>query len=155
MIWRWLLAVRCSTYGCVGELTPSSDAVTYLFRTTGQVLGVSLGGAILQSVLLQNLRARITGPGAAELIDRIRHSTAIIPDLEPSLREAAVDSYSGALRVVFICQAAWATLGCLFVIPIRENPLPGTQQEQEELYRQNALEDSGSQSDEEASSRPS
>lgn len=132
-----------------------ATGITYLFRTTGQVLGVSLGGAVLQSVLLQNLRARITGPGAAELIDSIRHSTSIIPDLEPALGGAAVDSYAGALRVVFICQAACAMLGFMFVIPIRENPLPGTQQEQEELYRQNALEDSSSQLDEEATSRPS
>jgi len=38
--------------------------VTYLFRTTGQVLGVSLSGAILQAVLLQKLRERIQGPGS-------------------------------------------------------------------------------------------
>lgn len=41
--------------------------VTYLFRTTGQVLGVSLSGAILQAVLLQKLRERIQGPGSAEV----------------------------------------------------------------------------------------
>ncbi|TFK99106.1 vacuolar amino acid permease [Pterulicium gracile] len=108
-----------------------ATGITYLFRTTGQVLGVSLGGAVLQSVLLQNLRARITGPGAAEVrrswlfcesLDE--HSTSIIPDLEPALGGAAVDSYAGALRVVFICQAACAMLGFMFVIPIRENPLP-------------------------------
>jgi hypothetical protein len=42
-------------------------AVTYLFRTTGQVLGVSLSGAVLQSVLLRKLRQRITGPGSLEV----------------------------------------------------------------------------------------
>jgi hypothetical protein len=46
--------------------------VTYLFRYTGQVLGVSLSGAALQSILTTQLRTRITGPGAAELIERIR-----------------------------------------------------------------------------------
>ncbi|KAJ7904358.1 major facilitator superfamily domain-containing protein [Mycena olivaceomarginata] len=40
--------------------------VTYLFRTTGQVLGVSLSGAILQAVLLQKLRMRIQDPRSAE-----------------------------------------------------------------------------------------
>jgi len=38
--------------------------VTYLFRTTGQVLGVSMSGAILQGVLLQRLRVRISGSDA-------------------------------------------------------------------------------------------
>lgn len=44
-----------------------SSLVTYLFRTTGQVLGVSLSGAVLQAVLLQKLRERIQGPDAAEV----------------------------------------------------------------------------------------
>ena len=43
--------------------------VTYLFRTTGQVLGVSLSGAVLQAVLLQKLRERIHGPDAVEVSD--------------------------------------------------------------------------------------
>ena len=47
-----------------GCLIPS--AVTYLFRTTGQVVGVSLSHTILQAVLLQKLRARIKGPGSSE-----------------------------------------------------------------------------------------
>ena len=47
--------------------------VTYLFRTTGQVIGVSLSGAVLQAVLLKALKARITGPNAAELIESIRY----------------------------------------------------------------------------------
>ena len=40
--------------------------VTYLFRTTGQVLGVSLSGTVLQAVLLRKLRERIHGPAASE-----------------------------------------------------------------------------------------
>ena len=43
------------------------DVVTYLFRTTGQVLGVSLSGAVLQAVLVSKLRNSITGPNAAEV----------------------------------------------------------------------------------------
>jgi hypothetical protein len=50
---------------CVFRATKTlSLQVTYLFRTTGQVLGVSLSGAILQAVLLQKLRQRIQGPGS-------------------------------------------------------------------------------------------
>ncbi len=53
-----------------------------------------------------------------------RHSTAIIPQLEPSLRRAAIDSYADALRVVFICQAAINFLGFIACLPIQENALP-------------------------------
>ncbi|KAF9484004.1 vacuolar amino acid permease [Pholiota conissans] len=100
--------------------------ITYLFRTTGQVLGVSLSGAVLQAVLLQKLRQRIQGPDAAEIIYAIRHTAQIIPNLEPHLRKAAVDSYADALRVVFICQAAIGFVGFLFCLPIQESALPGT-----------------------------
>lgn len=41
--------------------------VTYLFRTTGQVLGVSLSGAVLQAVLIRSLREKITGPDAEQV----------------------------------------------------------------------------------------
>jgi hypothetical protein len=48
--------------------------VTYLFRTTGQALGVSLGGAVFQSVLLRKLHDRIQGPDSARvsLFDALR-----------------------------------------------------------------------------------
>ncbi|KAF8897363.1 vacuolar amino acid permease [Infundibulicybe gibba] len=107
-----------------------ATGITYLFRTTGQVLGVSLSGAILQAVLLQQLRQRIQGPGSAELIHQIRHNTEIIPTLNPLVIQSAVDAYAHALRVVFICQAAINFIGFLACLPIQENPLPGTPQEQ-------------------------
>ncbi|KAK0468038.1 vacuolar amino acid permease [Desarmillaria tabescens] len=112
-----------------------ATGITYLFRTTGQVLGVSLSGAILQAVLLHQLRMRIQDPGSAEIINEIRHSTAIIPTLEPRFFDAAVRSYADALRVVFICQAAWNFIAFLACLPIQENHLPGTAEEQEQHYR--------------------
>ncbi|KAH0839647.1 vacuolar amino acid permease [Lanmaoa asiatica] len=113
-----------------------ATGITYLFRTTGQVLGVSLSGALVQSVLLHQLRNRITGPGASDIIEEIRHSISSIPDLAPSLRKAAMESYANALRVVFITQVAINVLVFIACIPIEEHHLPGTHQEQEEYYRQ-------------------
>jgi len=118
-----------------------ATGITYLFRTTGQVLGVSLSGALVQSVLLHQLKRRITGPGSSDIIEEIRHSISSIPDLAPSLRKAAIESYATALRVVFISQIAINILVFIACIPIEEHPLPGTQQEQEEHYRQQRSED--------------
>ncbi|TBU48489.1 vacuolar amino acid permease [Dichomitus squalens] len=102
-----------------------ATGITYLFRTTGQVIGVSLSGALLQYVLTAKLRQRIQGPDAASVRHTIcPHSTTIIPTLEPSLRKAAVDSYADALRVVFICQAVMNLVCFLCCLPIQENPLP-------------------------------
>jgi len=44
-----------------------ATGITYLFRTTGQVLGVSLSGALLQAILTKQLRKRIKGPEAFEV----------------------------------------------------------------------------------------
>ncbi|KAJ7179289.1 major facilitator superfamily domain-containing protein [Mycena filopes] len=114
--------------GVVKEDMAVATGITYLFRTTGQVLGVSLSGAILQAVLLQKLRMRIQVPNAAEsCLAKLRsrsHSAANIPDLDPRWRQAAVDSYADALRAVFIFQAAMAFLAFLSCLPIEENPLP-------------------------------
>lgn len=54
----------------------------------------------------------------------IRHSISSIPDLAPSLRKAAIESYATALRVVFISQIAINILVFIACIPIEEHPLP-------------------------------
>lgn len=102
---------------------PIATGITYLFRTTGQVLGVSLSSAVLQSVLLARLRARIQGPEAEKIIYLIRHKTLMIPSLEPHIRKAAIDSYADALRVVFICQTLISILSFITCIPIEEKPM--------------------------------
>ncbi|EKM59678.1 uncharacterized protein PHACADRAFT_87775 [Phanerochaete carnosa HHB-10118-sp] len=106
-----------------------ATGITYLFRTTGQVLGVSLSGALLQAVLTNKLRESITGPGAHKVRAlsskmSIRHSTNVISELSPEHQQAAVHSYAEALRVVFICQAACNFFCLLCCLPIQENILP-------------------------------
>ncbi|KAI0346735.1 MFS general substrate transporter [Trametopsis cervina] len=115
-----------------------ATGITYLFRTSGQVLGVSLSGALLQAVLTTKLRERITGPHAVEIIDSIRHSTTVIPNLPPLLKHAAVQSYADALHIVFICQAALNFLCFLCCLPIQENNLPDSHEAQEAAYRKRA-----------------
>ncbi|KAF8308605.1 vacuolar amino acid permease [Clavulina sp. PMI_390] len=97
-----------------------ANGIYYLFRTTGQVLGVSMSGALAQGILRTQLRSRIDVPNAKE----IRHSTSVISTLEPELRDAAVASWAIALRAVFIFNAAFAFLALLACLPIEEYELP-------------------------------
>jgi len=97
--------------------------ITYLWRTAGQVMGVSLSGALMQAVLLVKLKQRIQGPGAAEIIHTIRHTASSIPLLEPHLRQAAADSYSDALHAVFLSQTVLSFLAVLCSLMIRENSI--------------------------------
>ncbi|KAI0049566.1 vacuolar amino acid permease [Auriscalpium vulgare] len=127
-----------------------ATGITYLFRTTGQVLGVSLSGTVLQAVLLRKLQAHIHGPDAETLIASIRHSTDVIPSLDPETRATAISAYADALRVVFICQIAVNFLTFLCCLPIQENPLPGTFEEQEAQFRRNRNQRQDSESDADA-----
>ncbi|KAL7420640.1 hypothetical protein Q5752_004591 [Cryptotrichosporon argae] len=97
-----------------------ATSLSYVFRTTGQVLGVSLSGALLQSVLQSELARRITGPDAAETIARIRQSSASIAGLPPATRAAAVVSYQRALQAVFTTGVAVAVLAVIASFGIRE-----------------------------------
>lgn len=78
-----ILDIHCST------CADCFDVVTYLFRTTGQVLGVSLSGALLQSILAAKLRERIHGPGAFEVSTTLIFG-APVPHLRLDYREHTV-----------------------------------------------------------------
>ncbi|KAJ7490930.1 MFS general substrate transporter [Mycena latifolia] len=105
---------------------PLATGISYLFRTTGQVLGVSLSAALTQTLLARNLRARIVGAGADEIIARILDSTAYIHTLPLDLQEKAAASWMRALHTVFCCQIGLAAGLFLSVLPVQELALPDT-----------------------------
>jgi len=105
---------------------PLATGISYLFRTTGQVLGVSLSGTLTQTLLARNLRARITGEGSDEIITKILDSTAYIHTLPKHLQAKATTSWALALRTVFYCQIVLAVCLFLSALPIEERNLPDT-----------------------------
>ncbi|GAA6041495.1 hypothetical protein JCM8097_001905 [Rhodosporidiobolus ruineniae] len=80
---------------------PAVTGVMWLFRTTGQVVGVASSGAILQATLAPELQKRITGKGAAKMIRAIRSDSSIIATLPSHLQTAARAAYGLALKHVF------------------------------------------------------
>lgn len=100
-----------------------ATSLSYMFRTSGQVLGVALSGALTQAVLSRELRARITGPGADEIIMKIRRSSEEIRKLSPELQLVATTSYGKALHAVFVCAVVLAVVGVLSGMGMREVPM--------------------------------
>ncbi|KAK0524252.1 hypothetical protein OC842_005894 [Tilletia horrida] len=98
--------------------------LTYLFRSNGQVLGVAFSGVLLQAILKTQLRQRITGPDAEQIIAQIRHQASIVPTLEPELQRAAVEAYRIALRGVFLCMTVMGVLVVGFCALVRDEELP-------------------------------
>jgi len=107
-----------------------ATGISYLFRYCGQVVGVGLAGAVLQSVLTNELKQRITGPDAAEIIDKIRRVSSSIKELPPDVRQQAVVSYRMALRWVWIMNAVLASINIVITLFIEEHPLPGSFEEE-------------------------
>ncbi|KAK4057508.1 hypothetical protein OIO90_001577 [Microbotryomycetes sp. JL221] len=90
----------------------------WLFRTAGQVSGVAVSAAILQTTLGIALNNKITGHGAKHIIERIRRDSSIIATLPASVQQAARDSYAVALKSVFAFCAVFAFLAwlsCIFI----------------------------------------
>ncbi|KZT18906.1 MFS general substrate transporter [Neolentinus lepideus HHB14362 ss-1] len=97
-----------------------------LFRGVGQVGGVAISSAIFQSALDRELRKRIKGPNADELITKIRHSARLVAELPPDLQREARDSYAVGLRTVFITAACSTLLAYIARLPIPDKELEGS-----------------------------
>ncbi len=72
-------------------------------------------------------------------------SITIIPSLDAPTRQAVVESYAVGLKAVFIFQAAISFLALLASLPIEENPLPASHEEQAELDAQRRVQLKGSE----------
>ncbi|KAI6111388.1 major facilitator superfamily domain-containing protein [Pisolithus sp. B1] len=94
-----------------------------VFRGLGQVSGVAVSSALFQSKLDSELRKRIYGPDATEIINNIRHSATLVASLPPDLQQAARDSYAIALRDVFIFAACSTLMAYIVRLPMPDKAL--------------------------------
>ncbi|KAG5735468.1 hypothetical protein E4T56_gene12854 [Termitomyces sp. T112] len=94
-----------------------------LFRGLGQVGGVAVASAIFQYRLDSELRHRIIGPDAEEMIRKIRHSSEVVATLPPELQRHARDSYEISLKAVFVFSACSTLLAFLVRAPIPDRNL--------------------------------
>ncbi|TFK24624.1 MFS general substrate transporter [Coprinopsis marcescibilis] len=94
-----------------------------LFRGIGQVGGVAVSSALFQSRLDAELRKRITGPDASDIITRIRQNARLVATLPPDLKAAAQESYKQGLKSVFLFAACMTLLAYLVRLPIPDKQL--------------------------------
>ncbi|MBW0496567.1 hypothetical protein O181_036282 [Austropuccinia psidii MF-1] len=122
-------AISTATLVAVIAAVPAKDmavstGLTYLFRYTGQVVGVALSGALFQSILAKELQHRIVGPGSEEVIQLIRHESSIVKQLPDGLyKRAAIESYQVALRSVFGFNAAITLVILALSFGVQDFPL--------------------------------
>ncbi|KAK9384789.1 major facilitator superfamily domain-containing protein [Lipomyces mesembrius] len=87
-----------------------STSIQFGFKGTGSTLGVSISTAIFQNVLATKLYSRITGPGAEEIITRVKDSIDEVRFLSPAMQELVVRSYLDSIRAVFLTATAMSVM---------------------------------------------
>ncbi|WVQ78349.1 hypothetical protein IAT38_000434 [Cryptococcus sp. DSM 104549] len=115
--------------------TAVATSMTYLFRSVGQVLGVAISSAIVQSVVQADLQRTITGPEAAEIIYLIRHSTSSIHTLPPHFQLPAIEAYDHALHYVWIFNLVLSVGTVLALMIVEEEEMPDKKVLRERIER--------------------
>ncbi|KAF9558590.1 member of the major facilitator superfamily, partial [Agrocybe pediades] len=95
-----------------------ATAVSYLFRSLGSVVGLSIGSTLVQSTLRSSLHRRLSGENTEEIIRNVRESLKYLEKLDPATRAVVVGSYEDAIHNTFwfsVIMAACAFLSSLFI----------------------------------------
>lgn len=101
----------------------AATGVTYLFRATGSVLGISLSNAVLQNALQKKLRASGL---PNKVISAIRTDVNVIKQLPKAQKKLAVGAMESSFHQVFIAITVAAVLAFACLLPIQEFGLPGS-----------------------------
>ena len=99
-------------------------SASYVFRSTGSAIGITIASAVFQNILKIRLWARFGDrDDAAELIKRLRDSLEEIYKLPDGQRAVVLDIYMEALRGVFLTLLGIGVLGALVSLAMREHIL--------------------------------
>jgi MFS family permease len=119
--------VTTTLINVIANANPKDQAIatacTYLFRSLGSVVGVSLGSTAVQQSLRMLLRERLDGREAEAIVDGVRKSLEFIKSLDPKTREVVVECYRLASSVAFGVTLCFACLALLSALWIREKKL--------------------------------
>lgn len=92
--------------GLIANAAPEDQAIatacSYLFRSLGSVVFVSLTASVVQQSLRNQLRQHLnSGKDTEEIVKRVRESLDYVKTLEPDVREAVRQSYATSTRYGF------------------------------------------------------
>ncbi|CUS07269.1 unnamed protein product [Tuber aestivum] len=100
-----------------------ATAMGYLFRTLGQVTGVSVSSMLVQGSLRAELTRALDGADADEIVRKVRSSLSTIDTLTPATRALVLGAYQNALHWAFLLGIVLAFFSVLSSAFIRERAL--------------------------------
>lgn len=96
------IGITTTLIGLIANAAPEDQAIatacSYLFRSLGSVVVLSLSASIIQQSLRDQLRGHLSGKDAGEIVKRVRQSLDYIKTLEPAVQEAVRQCYASSTR---------------------------------------------------------
>ncbi|KAF7973860.1 hypothetical protein HWV62_14066 [Athelia sp. TMB] len=119
--------VTASLISLIANAGPQDQAIatamSYLFRSLGSVVGLSIGSTLTQNALRASLHARLSGPDADVIIDHVTESLNYIDTLPVGIRAIVRTSYEEAVHSAMWFAVALAVAAAVFSFFIKETPL--------------------------------
>ncbi|KAL8647396.1 MAG: hypothetical protein Q9226_006445 [Calogaya cf. arnoldii] len=114
------MVITASLIAIITNVSSADQAVatacSFLFRTLGAAVGVSLVGLVIQQVLGIKLRERLDPDQANQIVDNVSRSLDFIKDLSPDLRVLVEACYRDAIQSGFIMCVALLGVGTLSIV---------------------------------------
>ncbi len=117
------IGVTTTLIGLIANAAPEDQAIatacSYLFRSLGSVVGLSVSATVVQQTLRTQLRDRLrSGKDAEDIVKNVRESLEFVKTLSPKLQVMVRECYGNATRNGFgfmlglVCCAAVSSCEC-------------------------------------------
>ncbi|KAI0037157.1 major facilitator superfamily domain-containing protein [Vararia minispora EC-137] len=100
-----------------------ATAVSYLFRSLGSVLCLSVGSTVFQSTLRSTLLRTLHRVDVDEIASRVREALSYISQLDPQTRSVVHAAYEHALQMTFAFCVLLSATALLSSLYLKEKPL--------------------------------
>ncbi|KAL9593502.1 MAG: hypothetical protein Q9179_005848 [Wetmoreana sp. 5 TL-2023] len=119
------IGVTSSLIGLISNAAQADQAVatacSYLFRSLGSIVGLSLSATVVQQSLRNQLQDRLnSGKDADKIVQRVRQSLDYIRTLPPDVKQVVRECYSNATRDGFGLMLGFVFFSMLTAWFIRE-----------------------------------
>lgn len=111
----------------IANSTPEDQATvtgcSYLARSLGTTVGLSISSMVVQKALQESLGRRLAGfPGldVEKIIRKVTESLDYLDELVPAVREEVIEGYATALRLAFAILVGYALLALMSTALVRE-----------------------------------
>ncbi|GAD93448.1 MFS multidrug transporter [Paecilomyces variotii No. 5] len=122
------IGVTTTLIGLISNATPDDQAVvtacSYLFRSLGSVIGLSLSSTVIQQLLRERLRYALRNSKDIDrIVEGVRQSLDYIKTLEPGVRQIVRSCYGSSTNIGFAFMIGIVFFALFSAFFIRQKPL--------------------------------